>query len=175
MGLWALSKARSKRIKEPHIVIKELLEESTSPESGNDVMQEIKSFRKVLSNYMCAVQVLPRETQGNEFTDKHEDFYKKLDYLVRELKKDSSLVAVAKGWGRDIRETDPVSVGDIVSVLLILFDPNNSLLYSLPFVTDKLKPGIKNILESYRIRISLRSILDDLDLADKSIQRTLEQ
>ena len=176
MGLWALSKARSKRIKEPHIVIKELLEESINPGSSNDVMHEIKSFRKVLSNYVCAVQVLPRETQGNGFADKHEEFYKKLDCLVGELKKDSSFVAVAKGWGRDIRETDPISVGDIVSVLLILCDPNNSLLYALPFVTDKLvKPGIKNILESYRIRISLRSILDDMDLADKTIQRTLEQ
>ena len=176
MGLWAISNARSKGIKEPNRAIKEILEESSSPDSSNDVMQEIKDFRKVLTDYIYASQSLKSETQKNEFLNKHKKIRGKVDNLAEGIRKDLSFKVAAKCLSRDISH-NPISMGDIVSILATsaLIDPTMGLFASLRPTTDKLiMPAIRNMFSNYQIRRNLRSILDDMDLADKTIQDILE-
>jgi hypothetical protein len=176
MGLWAISNVRSKRIKEPNRAIKEILEESASPDSSDDVMQKIKDFRKALTDYIYASQSLKSETQRNEFLNKHKKIRGKVDNLVEGIRKDSSFKMAAKCLSRDISH-NPISMGDIVSILATsaLIDPTMDLFASLRPTTDKLiMPAIRNVSTTYCIRRNLRSILDDMDLADKTIQGIFE-
>ncbi|PXF56675.1 MAG: hypothetical protein C4B58_12630 [Deltaproteobacteria bacterium] len=176
MGLWAISNARSKGIKEPNRAIKEILEESSSHDSNNDVMQKIKDFRKALTDYIYASQSLKSETQKNEFSNKHKKIRGKVHNLVEGIRKDSSFKMAAKCLSRDISH-NPISMGDIVSILATsaLIDPTMGLFASLRPTTDKLiMPAIRNVSATYCIRRNLRSILDDMDLADKTIQGIFE-
>ena len=176
MGLWAISNARSKGIKEPNRAIKEILEESASPDSSDDVMQEIKDFRKALTDYIHASQSLKSETQKNKFLNRHKKIRDKVYNLAEGIRKDSSFKVAAKCLSRDISH-NPISMGDIVSILATsaLIDPTMGLLVSLGPVTDKLiMPCIRNMFSNYQICRNLRSILDDMDLADKTIKGIFE-